>query len=258
MGCPIIDKGQVARLACLDVPDRFLVSVDGQHLEEIMSLHQPPDHAFCSAIRLLYRARHKLGFPHFIGVTVDRCNKCIKSYLVKWPDTACRLLLDGASDFSLPQPWLLVEQWSRQLLERIGEVHAQGHVVGQLRNARPPVLVDALNQIHLARFQTRVDLSPDASPFYPPEFRHLARSAEQGSTRAEALLVTPAFDVYQCGQILWMLAAGWASGDKTALDFKEDFYKPPELCDRGFWLGLSPLPRLPSTVPELFQDVIDA
>jgi hypothetical protein len=73
---------------------------------------------------------------------------------------------------------------------------------------RPPIIVDANNQLYLWHFDTRVSISSNASPFYPPELRYLSSFWQNGSAtiRGESL-VTPAYDVYQYGQLLWMLAA---------------------------------------------------
>ncbi|KAF2832466.1 hypothetical protein CC86DRAFT_462750 [Ophiobolus disseminans] len=257
MGCRMIHEKQVARLACIDLPDRFLVSIDGRNVEEVMSLRRPPDLDFCNRIRLLHRLRDKPGFPRLVGVTVDTITSRIKSYLVAWPDTACQLLFHRASDTSIPCSWQMVEHWSRQLLQRTGEVHGVGDVVGTLRFLRPPILVDALDQVHLWQFQTTLDVAPNASTFYPPEFRHFAQSVKQCDIKIEGCL-TPAYDVYQCGQILWMLAKGWASNSKSALEIREDFNKTPESNDAGLWFGPHPLPRLPELVPSWFQEVVDA
>jgi serine/threonine protein kinase len=54
-----------------------------------------------------------------------------------------------------------------------------------------------------------------------------------------------------------MLAAGWASADKSAMDWKREFYKAPTSWDTELWFGLSPLPQLPSSVPSWFQEIID-
>ncbi|KAF2823809.1 hypothetical protein CC86DRAFT_421419 [Ophiobolus disseminans] len=258
MGCPIVDERRVARLFCTNSPDRFSVSIDGQMVEEVMSMHRPPEPNFFNTIRLLYRLRGKRGFPDLVGVTVEAASNHIKSYLVKWPETACQFLLHRASNRSLPCSWRMVEQWSRQLLQKISVVHAQGDVVGTLRYQRPPILVDAFNHIHLSRFESRVDIGPTCSPFYPPEFRYLAQSSDEGRTQTEEGTVTPAYDVYQCGQILWMLATGWASDDKTPLKLKADFYSAPKAWDCGFWFGPDPLPRLPQTIPAWYQEVVDA
>jgi hypothetical protein len=258
MGCPRIDEKEVARLACIDLPDRYLTSYNGSQVEEVISPQRPPSQNFCYNIQLLHRLRHKIGFLRLTGVTTDTALRQVKSYLVKWPDTACQLLLHRASDRSMPQSWSLVEYWSRQLLQRVGAVHAEGNVVGTLRLIRPPILVDALNQLHLWRFDTRVTMSSTASPFYPPEFRHLMQNYNNASIQTEDPLVTPAYDVYQCGQLLWMLATGWASPAKNARILKEEFYQVPPSSEIGFWFGPDPLPRLPDSVPAWFQKVVDA
>jgi hypothetical protein len=59
-------------------------------------------------------------------------------------------------------------------------------------------------------------------PFLPPEFHYLAQNYQE-KTQSEQPLVTAAYEVYQCGQLSWMLAAGWASTASNALSLKEDF-----------------------------------
>jgi hypothetical protein len=264
MGCARVNEREVARLACIEPPSRFLSFFNGHLVQEIMSPDRPPRPSFCYNVQLLQQLRHEHGFGHLAGVVID--NDMVKSFLVKWPDTACALLLQRAGDLSLSHPWSQIEDWSRQLLHRLLVVHSVGGVVGSLRYTRPPILVDANNQLHLWHFDTRVIASRMASPFYPPEFRYLSQKWHDNgncASQTEECLVTPAYDVYQCGQLLWMLAAGWASADdwalkdKNAPQLKEDFYRSPK-GHQGLWFGSDPLPRLPSQVPSWFQSVVDA
>lgn len=69
--------------------------------------------------------------------------------------------------------------------------------------------------------------------------------------------MTPAYDVYQCGQSLWMLATAFASHEKTALSIKEEFYSWPRGGQTKLRFGPTPLPRLSSSIPPWFQDVVD-
>jgi hypothetical protein len=258
MGCPCIDEREVVRLACIEPPQRFFVLYDGRHLEEVVVPHRQLSPDVCYRIQLLHKLRQSPGFLRLVGVTIDRTTQHLKSFLLQWPDTACQMLLHRASDPSFCYSWKQVENWSRQLLERIRAVHAVGAVVGTLWLARPPILVDQTDQVFLWYFHPQLLLSTMASPFYPPEFRHLARREQQGPLLTKASLITPAYDVYQCGQLLWMLASGWASSDRSPLTMKEEFYKVPASCDRGFWFGPNPLPALPEVVPRWFQCVVHA
>jgi hypothetical protein len=258
MGCPRIDEKEVVRLTSIELPDRFWASFDGCRVEEQLSTHRPPTPTFCYNIQLLHRLRNAPGFARLVGVAIDTSRNHVKSYLIKQLDTACEPLLHRASDPSLHHPWSQIEDWSRQLLQRIHAVHAVGGVVGTLRHQRPPVFVDAFNRVYLWSFDTRIAVSLTACPFYPPEFRYLTHWLKRAPGLIEESLVTPAYDVYQCGQLLWMLAAGWASHEKSALNFKEDFYKVPKSWIEGLWFGLDPLPRLSTEIPGWFQDIVDA
>jgi hypothetical protein len=258
MGCPRIDEREVARLACIHSPNRFFVSYDGRYLEEVVASHQHPSREFFHEIQLLHQLRQTPGFARLVGVTIDRTTQRVKSYLQQWPDTACQLLLDRASNPSFCHSWNQIENWSRQLLERIRAVHAVGSVVGTLWLLRPPVFVDQMDQVFLWHFHTHFVISSVSSPFYPPEFRHLARSDRKRTVAPKESRITPGCDVYQCGQLLWMLASGWASCDRSPLAIKEEFYKTPASCKEGFWFGPNPLPALPGAVPRWFQCVVDA
>ncbi|KAH7087783.1 hypothetical protein FB567DRAFT_354018 [Paraphoma chrysanthemicola] len=256
MGCPMVDEREVVRLACMDLPDRFLVSMDGHHVEEVFSMHRPPSPNFCYNLQLLYRLRSEPGFLRLVGTVVAWDTGLVKSYLTRWPDTPCELLLHRASTGG--HPWERIEYWARHLLQRVSAVHAVGNVVGSLWLQRPPIVVDKQDELYLWRFDTRVNRSTTAYPFYPPEYRYLIRNVGDGPMQTEDCLVTPAYDVYQCGQLLWILASGWASSEKTALIFKEDMYRARDMWGVDPNCGVDPLPRLPPSVPAWFQDIVDA
>ncbi|KAH7074817.1 hypothetical protein BKA63DRAFT_322186 [Paraphoma chrysanthemicola] len=256
MGCTRVDEREVVRLACVDLPDRFLAFINGHHVEEVLSIHQPPSLNFCYNLQLLHRLRSEPGFLRLVGTVVASDTGLVKSYLTQWPDTPCELLLHRASTGA--QSWERIEYWTKQLLQRISSVHAVGNVVGSLWLQRPPVVVDKHDELYLWRFDTRVNRSVTTYPFYPPEYRYLIRHIDDGPMQTEDCLVTPAYDVYQCGQLLWILAAGWASSEKTALMFKEDMYRAQDQWAVDPNCGADPLPSLPPSVPAWFQDIVDA
>lgn len=257
MGCPFVDERDVVRLAVIELPGRYSACLRGQHVQEIVSTERPPSPTYLYNIELLHRLKGETGFTRLVGIVVDSCTGYLKSYLLVWPDNEYEPLLHRASNPGLPHSWPHVEKWSRQLLERLHAVHAVGGVVGSLRFPCPPVFVDENDDLYLWYFDTRVVVSPLASPFYPPEFRYLAERWQRNVLVSEESLVTPAYDIYQCGQLLWMLATAFASHGKTALSIKEEFYSWPRVGQTKLRFGPTPLPRLSSSIPSWFQDVVD-
>ncbi|KAF2240857.1 hypothetical protein BU26DRAFT_201359 [Trematosphaeria pertusa] len=68
-------------------------------------------------------------------------------------------------------------------------------------------------------------------------------------------LVTPKFDVFHLGQLLWILAESWASGN-SALSLKEQLYMK-EPCSNGGPAESVVLPRLSESAPGYYRDVVE-
>ncbi|KAF2026627.1 hypothetical protein EK21DRAFT_92182 [Setomelanomma holmii] len=93
LGCRRFDENEVARIACLSLPDQYLASVDGCLVEEVVSLHRPPNATFCYNVQLLHLLRDEPGFACLKGVIVKSQAKHVKSYLLEWPATAFARIL---------------------------------------------------------------------------------------------------------------------------------------------------------------------
>lgn len=254
LGCPRYSEDEVVQIAPLELPERFVACFNGKLVEEVKSPNGNQRSDFLYNIQLLHCLRGTPGIARFVGLTFDKADH-LKSYLLKLPDSKCELLLHRASNLSSPCSWQQIEDWSRQLIQRINAVHTRGYVVGTLWWQRPPILIDAFERLHLWRFESRIYIRSTASPFYPPEYRHYAKLWGANFDESEVPLVTPEFDIYQLGLLLWILAKSWSSGE-SALFVKEEFYKPPASWHGGLYTGPDPLPRLPDTIPVYYRDVI--
>ena len=224
LGCPRYPEDKVVPLASLEFPDKFIACFEGELVVEVKSPHQPPSSDFLYTIQLLHCLRGATGIVRLVGVIFDTAKHHLKSYMIKLPDSKCELLLHRASNLSSPHSWRQIECWTRQLVQRMITVHTRGYVVGTLWCQRPPILVDAFEQLHLWLFTNRIHIRPTASPFYPPEFRHYAKLCGTALDPDENPVVTPEFDIFQLGLLLWILAESWSSG-QSALSVKEQFYK---------------------------------
>lgn len=117
--------------------------------------------------------------------------------------------------------------------------------------------MDTFEQLHLRRFETRIYINATAFPFYPPEFHGHTESTGIGLDQTKSPPVTPRFDIFQLGLLLWILAQSWSSG-QSALSLKERFYKAPIWWQGGTNTGPAALSRLPDIIPEYYREVVDA
>ncbi|OAL43183.1 hypothetical protein IQ07DRAFT_593357 [Pyrenochaeta sp. DS3sAY3a] len=247
-------ESQVHPQAVIETADSFASYLCGKLVLEVKTLEQAPSRDFCYNLQILNSLRHETRILQLVGVTTDDNRRRVKSYLVEWPITKCQRLLDRAS--SSDSPWGKIETWSRRLIRAIHAVHSRFFVVGTLRYPRPPIIVDAYDNIYLHRFKSEFRLSRSAAPFYPPEYRHYAQLYTGVPTDIDQPILTPAYDLYQLGQILWILAESWATG-QSAMALKEWFYREPNTWRGGLYTGPDPLPLLSDKVPRYYQDVVN-
>ena len=144
LGCRKYFKDEIVQVASLGYPNSFLACIYGTLVQETKLLHRP------LTINSLYdiQARHYLrkvsGVLGLIGVTVDRTETRLKSYLMKLPNTRCQYLLNRVNKCQ-PCSWQRIENWASRLIEIIRDVHFEGYVVGTLWFAKTPVLVDSFD-----------------------------------------------------------------------------------------------------------------
>jgi hypothetical protein len=254
LGCRRYFEDEVIQVAPLQPPARFVACVDGTLVEETKSLCQPPRTDFLYTIQVLHCLRKVPGVLDLAGVTVDRAENYLKSYLTKLPDPRCEFLLHRASKRQ-PCSWQRIESWARRLIEIIRDVHSEGYVVGTLWHLRAPVLVDSFDELHLCRFESNINVTLVAARFYPPEFRPYRKLCDTALQETDYPRVTPKCDIFHLGMLLWILAEAWSSGD-SALSLREQFYTA--LYEDGPSTDFVALPRLAETIPKYYRDVVDA
>ena len=254
LGCRRYFEDEVIQVALLEPPGRFVACVYGTLVEETKSFRQPPRPSHLYTIQVLHCLRKVPGVLNLAGVTVDRAENYLKSYLTKLPDTRCEFLLHRASKCRTCS-WQRIESWARRLIEIIRDVHSEGYVVGTLWHLRTPVLVDSFDELHLYRFESNISVTLLGLRFYPPEFRQYRKLHGTALQEAEYPRVTPKCDIFHLGMLLWILAEAWSSGN-SALSVREQFCtalyedKPPT--------DFVALPRLAETIPKYYRDVVDA
>jgi len=258
LGCRKVSAGQVIQLAPLEYPHTFISIFEGQLVQEVKSEQQPPTARFCYNIEILHCLRDEPGIVRLLGLVVDDDQHDLQSYLVKLPDAECEFLLDYASRLSKSWNWCQIENLAWQLIHRISSVHTAGRhfVVGTLWKLRPPILIDTLGQLHLYRFEKTLDFRGTALPFYPPEFHNYAKLAHLDSGHTKRPPITKEFDIYQLGQLLWILVESWATG-RSAQSLKETFYTSFQLCRGGIYSHRVAFPHISENIPEYFRLMVE-
>jgi hypothetical protein len=95
-----------------------------------------------------------------------------------------------------------------------------------------------------------------ALPFYPPEFHKYTKLAHANPKHTKSPSITKEFDLYQLGQILWILAESWATGE-SAQKLKESFHKNSETFQGESFSRRSAFPRLSQNIPDYFRLMVE-
>ena len=172
---------------------------------------------FVSSYELLYNIQlprcisGASGFAKLVGIVVDTTGKHLKSYLVDLPRTKWRLIFDEVTNdrFIL---WKRRENWAKQLVEGVSQVHSKGLVIGTLWIYRPiPVLIDSSDCLYFGRFKDNFITGYTLGCYYPPEFRHL-RNIFRSTNEADCPNVTPKTKIFHPGMLLRFLAENLQRG----------------------------------------------
>lgn len=255
LGCREVSAEQVIQLSVFRYPYRFISTFEGQLVLEVKSGQRLPTKEFLYDIEVLHTSRDKPGVLRLLALVVDDDERHIQSYLVKMPDTGCEQLLDYANRLSRTWSWQHVENLVWQLIRCISSVHTAGRdfVIGTLWKTR--ILVDGLGQLYLYRFQR--ESMEGTLPFPPVKFHEYTSSAHLDPTLTRKLPITKDLDIFQLGQLLWILGQSWATGrgvlNVTQAFHSEVFYKTMQL---GVYSLPAAFPRLPENIPEYFRIIV--
>ena len=256
LGCPRYFENEVNQIAPLEPPTRFAACINGTLVEETKFARALPSYEFLYNIQLLRCLSDISGIAKFAGITVDNSGNYLKSYLVEMPKTKCSLLLDRATQTQY-HSWKHHENWARQLIQRISQVHSKGFVVGTLWYQRPAILIDSFDCLYFWRFEATIQVSDVPGALYPPEFRHYRSLSNQSINEAECPKVTPKFDIFHLGMILWILAESFSSRVSTSR-LRERFSTLSGPYYSDSLVDTIALPRLANSIPQYYKDVVDA
>ena len=106
--------------------------------------------------------------------------------------------------------WSRREKWARQLLEATCDAHAIGLVIQTFSCNRPPVLVDAADNIRLWRFRQKYTVGSGGLDRFPPEAWALSK-CPKSTPYLDVPDVTPKADVWYLGRLLFCIAQNFPS-----------------------------------------------
>jgi hypothetical protein len=256
LGCPLYDEREVHTLATLEPPNRFIAMINGSLVQEVKCIRPRPNLNFVYSIQAFHCTREMPGILNLKGVVIDSSRRYLRSYLLELPATRCSLLLDHLSDFS-HTCWEEREACARRLIDTVRQVHSKSYVVGTLQRTALPVLVDSFGNLYLSR----LDQTPISGDFqevtYPPEFRQYLRAQDHTTPETEAPRITPKFDIYQLGSVLWVLAQSWALG-QPASSVRLQFDALSTRSETSGQHRMLNLPPLEDKVPTYYREMVEA
>ncbi|KAH7086514.1 hypothetical protein FB567DRAFT_72668 [Paraphoma chrysanthemicola] len=256
IGCKVYTEDEVRTISGFQPPKHFLSSIDGVLVEEVMCNRDPPSANFLNSIQAFHDMQSIPGLLSLKGVVLNESREVIRSYLLELPKTKCALLLDH---LSVPDhtSWEERAMFAQKLIKIISQVHSKGYIVGTLQRRRLPVVVDTHGSLYLCRLETTLTPGSVQQMTDPPEYCAYWGSCDKSTSDHDAPKLTPEFDIYQLGLILWVIAQSWAEGT-MATTVRRRFHghsQPPYMdTEREIFV----LPPLDAKVPEYYRSMVDA
>ncbi|KAH7080204.1 hypothetical protein BKA63DRAFT_237873 [Paraphoma chrysanthemicola] len=256
LGCKVYTEKEVRTISGFQPPKHFLSSVDGVLVEEVMCNRNPPSANFLNSIQAFHDMQSIPGLLSLKGVVLNESRAVLRSYLLEIPHTKCALLLDHLSAPDRTS-WEERAMFAHKLIEIISQVHSKGYIVGTLQRRRLPIVVDTFGNLHLCRLETTLTPGSAQQITDPPEYCAYWGSCEKSTSDHDAPKLTPEFDIYQLGLILWVIAQSWAEGTMaTAVRRRFHGHSQPPYMDTE--RGIFVLPPLDAKVPQYYRNMVDA
>jgi hypothetical protein len=202
LGCPQYIEKQIIPVALLSKPNRFAAFVEGKLVNQRrFASAKLPTYAIYM-IQALHCLSQVSGVLKFIGIVVDASRKQLKGYMTEYPAEKF-LGLDYRLSREERIPWKRRENWARQIVEAISQVHGTGFVSGSLWTSSLVISVTDSDRITLNSFRNKMQtVRSFPGGNMPPECRYL-RSSQVGLRKA--INVTPKIDIFQLGMLLWLI-----------------------------------------------------
>ncbi|KAF2424492.1 kinase-like protein, partial [Tothia fuscella] len=150
---------------------------------------------FLYEVNALSNLRGASNVVHFEGLVVDDDEQLIKGLLIGFCEQGA--LVDVLYDYKDSEwlPWSRREQWAKQIVKGLSDIHEAGFVQGDF----------TLSNIVIDREDTAriIDINRRGCPvgWEPPELAELIRSGQRIS-----IYIGVKSDLYQLGMVLWALA----------------------------------------------------
>ena len=253
LGCRLIEERAVVQIGMQDPPHRFVSFLDGTVVLETRFASDSPRPEHLYTIQVLNALGRSPFISSFYGVVIDSASKRLKSYLTEWADERENLEYVASNpDIS----WTQREQWARQLLIAVQEVHSKGWVVGTLIRNPMPIVVRRTNTVQLWSFKRTFQMGYTGGSYYPPEHRHL-RWASKAISDTDSTEVSSKTDIFHLGLLLWLLAENAPRTNNSPFCIREKCNLKPHGCQNPDHFDPVTLPKLPSTVPQYYRDMVD-
>jgi len=156
---------------------------------------------FIADMKLLQMAQGCSGVAEFVGVVITDNRTQLCGYLVRYPEAGLFAeLLETLTSNTLPISWERREQWIRQIITAVAEIHKRGVIIGCLDKESMWVNLD--DQIKIVMFKSTGSYRANQFGQLPPEIRRFT------APRAVATGQIPTIqsDLFQLGLLVWMLA----------------------------------------------------
>ena len=252
LGCRRFKESEVTQIELLDPPSRFASSVNGMLVFETKFARSEPSAELLYNIRVLHCMNGCPGFAKLVGIVVDDTVEHLKSYLIEFPKA--RWTLAGATE-ARSIPWKDREQWAKQLVSGVDQLHSLGFVVGTLGTSRAPVL-DNSDSVLFWSFRERFSMGYRIGSLYPPEFLRF-RNSSPTIHENQSARVTSKADIFHIGQLLWLLAENSPRTNNSPICIRERCNERG-VCSKNSHIEPICLPRLPESIPQYYRDIIDA
>ena len=254
LNCRRFTDGCIARLAVIDAPRRFISCVEGTLVIENRFAASSPTHLY--NIQFLDHMSDYRQFAKLYGILTDVDGKYLKGYLValptrKWSRIQDEMLLDRQI------PWSRREKWARQIVGAVAAAHLEGFAIGSLILRGIGFVLDAEDNITIARVEQTFQPATSHSCYYPREFRHLLGISCTTDLTATPKITTQT-DIYHLGWLLWHIAECHTYCRRSPVCLRngcDDQIKVD--CDDSHRNPIL-LPRLSEAVPLYFRDMVDA
>ena len=253
LGCRLIEERAVVQIGMQDPPHRFISFFDGTVVLETRFASDSPRPEHLYTIQILNALGGSPFISGFYGVVIDSASKRLKGYLTEWADEKENLEFVASNpDIS----WTQREQWARQLLIAVQAIHSKGWVVGTLIRNPMPIVVRRTNTVQLWSFKRTFQMGYTGGSYYPPEHCHL-RWASRAISDADSTVISSKADVFHLGLLLWLLAENAPRTNNSPFCIREKCNLKPHGCQNPDHFDPVTLPKLPSTVPQYYRDMVD-